>query len=120
MITTISLHHFNRKLDISTKVFRHYLQTNLIKQYVKANQDKFANDKLVSLNIRVYDQKIVKSKFAQNFEFSGSNVILSPIADFISEALVNVAYTSLRQIANISIARLVGEVRKIEIEVIEL
>lgn len=116
----ISLHNYRRKLDISTKMFRHILRTNIIKQYVKQYGDKFANDKLVSINIRVYDRKIVKSKFAQHFEFSGSGVILTPIAEFISETLVNVAYYSLRQVANIAIARLVGDSRKIEIEVIEL
>jgi hypothetical protein len=34
--------------------------------------------------------------------------------------LVDVAYHSIRQLANVAIARLVGDQRRIEIEVIEL
>jgi hypothetical protein len=117
---SVSLHHFNRKLDISTKIFRHYLRTNLIKAYLKSEGDKFSNDTLVSLNIRVYDKKIKKSKYQQHFEFSGTNVELLPVGQFISDTLVDVAYNSIRQLANVAIARLVGDQRRIEIEVIEL
>jgi hypothetical protein len=107
-------------MSIDRPEFRKLLTNEIIKQFTKNDFKKINTTKLVSINIRLYDQQQKRSKFANDFKFSYSNNKIIPIADFVVETLKDIAYWDISQVANIAIAKMVGDKKEMEIEVIEL
>ena len=107
-------------MSIDRPEFRKLLTNEIIKQFTKNDFKKINTTKLVSVNIRLYDQQQKRSKFVDNFKFSSSNNKIIPIADFVVDTLKDIAYWDINQVANVAITKMVGDTKGMEIEVIEL
>jgi len=120
MTIKISFWHYYKKISVDRLEFRKLLTNEIIKQFTKSGFKKINTTKLVSINIRLYDQQQKRSKFVDNFKLSSSNNQIIPIADFVVDTLKDIAYWNIGQVANIAIAKMVGDTKGMEIEVLEI